>query len=95
MGNCYWNSKSIYLKNYKYIEYKDTLRNTIDYIRNEDKREKNTKINNVFTKQTKNIMHYILGIGVGCLIPFLYYNKNINTSFFTEGAIFKMNWGLI
>lgn len=96
MGNSYWNSKSLYLQNYKWVNYKETLRKTINYIRSEKeniKKEKISILNNIFNNKTKKMVYYI--IGIGCLLPFCYYNTNIKTSFLTEGAIFKMNWELI
>tara|TARA_Y100000991_G_C21972679_1_gene350322 strand:+ start:813 stop:1946 length:1134 start_codon:yes stop_codon:yes gene_type:complete len=94
MGNCYWNSKSLHLKKYQWISYKETLRKTINYIRSEEREKKKVSIlDTIFNNKTKKIVYYI--IGIGCLLPFCYYNNNIKTSLLTEGSIFKMNWELI
>ena len=47
MGNCFWNSKSIHLNNYKWIDYKETLKKTINYIK---KNKNNVKNDNNYGK---------------------------------------------
>ncbi len=47
MGNCFWNSKSKYFEEFKWTDYKTTLKKSIDYIRKSDnKREYNTSNTN-------------------------------------------------
>lgn len=65
MGNSYWNSNSIYLKDYKFINHKETLIKTIEYIKS--KKVLNTEKKNF----SKNYIYYTLSIGI--ILPCLNY----------------------
>jgi dihydroflavonol-4-reductase len=61
MGNSYWNSDSIHLKNYKFIDYQKTLNDTIKYI----------KDTNVINRENNSNNYKYLLLGIGMLFPLL------------------------
>ena len=73
MGNSYWNSKSIYLKDYKWTDHENTLKKTVNYIKY--KNQSNQNLNSTFNNITSKIT-YLISLGI--LVSSIYYYKGIS-----------------